>query len=488
MSIPHASLADTTKLVIVRSSIVPTCPFGQCPFVQLQSGTGSNGRPLHKAGASLKPNEWQNRGPHPMPLPAPPAELECGGDWQILAASARIVSGFSLETNGYRLDFRLPQNRLTYMTFFKKFSGKKAKPEMDTPTLNWIEASENPWGIKLLDLRPITQRMLSTSQHPQMAANAVSYGSEDGTSFINQEPESGNEITAEISLSVDLILAPGVLFIPDVMERKWAIFFHQNTIIFVRSWLRKVIVTADTSQRNGRLYINKIKGQFSDDDEPEFTRATVKFLLISHAIGEIFPAPLPDDLSSDLKSAGLWAMSMYGNMAHVGIFTSNFEGSTQSPIRSHSLLHIAVARNDLNEINLQVENGIPIDILAADGLAPLPWSLATEDLQAMQHLIKLGADPNVRSIEGATPMMNAVQSNKVHHLNLLISSGADANARDNRGFTSLHRAAEMGHAEIIEILLNNGAEPNIEADGYTPLSVAEMRGAKKVVSLLRGHQ
>ncbi len=40
MSISHASLADTAKLVIVRSSIVPTCPFGQCPFVRLQFGAG----------------------------------------------------------------------------------------------------------------------------------------------------------------------------------------------------------------------------------------------------------------------------------------------------------------------------------------------------------------------------------------------------------------------------------------------------------------
>ncbi len=374
------------------------------------------------------------------------------------------------------------------MTFFKKFFGKKDKPEAEAPTLNWIEASENPWGIKLLDLRPITQGMLSTSQDPQMAANAVSYNSDDGTSFINQEPESGSEIAAEISLPVDPMLAPGVLFIPEVMENKWAIFFHQNTIIFVRSWLRKVVVTADTSQQNGQLYIHKIKGRFSDENEPEFTRAIAKFLLISHAIGEIFPAPLPNDLTSDPKSAGLWAMSVYGNMAHVGTFASNFEGSTQSPIRSHSLLHIAVARNDLNEINVQVEKGIPIDILAADGLAPLHWSLAAKDIQVMQHLIKLGADPNVRSLEGATPMMNAVQSNQVHHLNFLISVEADVNARDGRGFTSLHRAAEMGHAEIVEILLNNDAEPNVEAEGHTPLSLAKLRGEKKIVSLLQGHQ
>jgi hypothetical protein len=34
------------------------------------------------------------------------AWVEGGGDWQISASSAKIVSGFSLETNGYRLDFR----------------------------------------------------------------------------------------------------------------------------------------------------------------------------------------------------------------------------------------------------------------------------------------------------------------------------------------------------------------------------------------------
>ena len=279
------------------------------------------------------------------------------------------------------------------MTFLKKFSGKKDKPQANTLNLNWIEASENPWGIKLLDLRPITQGMLSTSQDPQMAANAISYSSEDGTSFINQEPVSRNEITAEISFFVDPILAPGVLFTPKVMENKWAIFFHQNRIIFVRSWLRKVVVTAEISQQNGLLYIQKIKGDFSDDNEPEFIRAIVKYLLISHAIGEIFPAPLPKTLSSDLKSAGLWAMSMYGKIAQIGTFTSNFGGSTQSPIRSHSLLHIATARNDIDEISLQVKNGIPIDILAADGLAPLHWSLASEDIRAMQQLIEIGSRP-----------------------------------------------------------------------------------------------
>jgi hypothetical protein len=197
----------------------------------------------------------------------------------------------------------------------------------------------------------------------------------------------------------------------------WKLFllaYFSSYYIFVRSWLRKVVVTTDTYQENGQLHINKIKGQFSDDTV-EITQAIVKFLLISHSIGEIFPSPLPNNLLLELKNAGTWAMSMYGNMAHVGTFDSNFEGSTKSPIRSLSLLHIAAARNDLQGIDSQIESGIPIDIIAADGLAPLHWSLESGDLQATQYLIELGANPDIRTIEGVTPMMNAVQLNNMNY-------------------------------------------------------------------------
>jgi hypothetical protein len=48
-------------------------------------------------------------GSPPHALQRPLAELERDGDWQISAASAKIVSHFSLETNGYRLVCLLPQ-------------------------------------------------------------------------------------------------------------------------------------------------------------------------------------------------------------------------------------------------------------------------------------------------------------------------------------------------------------------------------------------
>jgi ankyrin repeat protein len=376
--------------------------------------------------------------------------------------------------------------KVIFMTFFKRSSDKKNTPGTLTPPLQWIEASVNPWGIRLLDLRPITQEMLSTSQNPQMAANAVSYRADDGMTFIHQEPHSKNTITADISFNVDPILTPGVLFTPTVMEHKWAIFFHQSKIIFVRSWLRQVAVIAHTAQHDGHITLHTITGQFSDDDTPAFVRAIIQFLLISHVIGEVFPAPLPINLVSNLTNAGLWAFSMYGNQAHVGTFTTDVIGSTSTPLRSHSLLHIATARNDIAMIIEQIEHGIPIDLLATDGLAPLHWSLAVEDVQPMQQLLTLGADANVRSLEGATPLMNAAQSRKIDHLHILLNAGAAVNARDNRGFTAIHRAAELGYAEIVALLLKHGADQAIEAEGHTPLSLAEMRGEATIVQLLRG--
>lgn len=371
------------------------------------------------------------------------------------------------------------------MSLFSKWFKKeeKEKKEVEENPLPWIEAADNPLGVRLLDLRPISQTMLSTSTDPQMATNAVSYGSDDGTSFIGQEPVNKATIETNIIIPIDGYLAPGVLFIPNVMEHKWAIYFHENNIIFIRSWLRKVFVIAQTVQYNNQLIIKRVQGKFTEVEEPAFTIAMLKFILISHAIHETVPAPIPEDLISSTRAAGMWAFSCYGKMARIGIFDTTFEINATKPLRSHSLLHIAVARGDMKEVEKQLAAGTPWNYLAGDGLAPLHWSISNDD--STEQLLLLGADPDVISTEGATPMMNAVQSNKMKQLLLLLKWKANVNARDYRGFTSLHRAAEMGHEDMVKVLLENGADKTIVAEGHTALSLAEMSENKNIIQLLQ---
>jgi hypothetical protein len=200
--------------------------------------------------------------------------------------------------------------------------------------------------------------------------------------------------------------------------------FDGEYLIFIRSWLRQVFVIAKTSQKNNQLFIESIIGEFTENESPDFTKAVLNFLLISHSIGEVVPAPLPKELESSTRSAGLWAFSSYGNMANIGTFDEKFLPLPTSKLRSHSLLHIAVAKSDINEIERQVKNGTSVNSLAGDGLATLHWSIANDGIEPMKKLFELGADPNVRTIQGATPIMNAVQSNKIDHLNLLLKSGS----------------------------------------------------------------
>ena len=383
------------------------------------------------------------------------------------------------------------------MSFFKKLFGatpgeepKSETPNTDkdkaAPALPWIEADKNPWGIRLLDLRPVTQQMLSTSKDPKAAANAVSYNREDGSSFWNVVPDNTRIVETFLPFITEGRLDAGVLFTPTTMEHKWAIFFDGVTIYFVRSWQRKVLVTAKTTQKENVLIIEHIEGLFTQEESPAFTKAILAYLLISHCARDIVPAPLSEKLSGDTYNAGLWAFSVYGKMAHAGVFSEDFSATTKKPLRSHTLLHIAIARNDLDTAQkLILEEGFNINGLAGDGLAPLHWSLAAADIGAMEKLLQLGADPEVRSAEGATPLMNAVQSNKPVHLGILVAAGASVNARDNRGFTALHRAAEMGHTELVEYLLRHGADRTAAVGEHTPLSFATARGHAAIVELLR---
>lgn len=367
------------------------------------------------------------------------------------------------------------------MAFWNKLFGKEEKENAENTEeqenkyqLPWVDPDENPWKVQILDLRPISLRMLSSSKDQEMATNAVSYSQEDGLVFLEQRVKSDKSFETNFSFPIDDTLERGVLFIPSEMEQKWAIYYHENKLLFIRSWLREVLVIAETTQENKQLTITKIHGEFTEGESEAFTQAVLKFLIYSHVLKEILPAPIPEDLKESTDAAGLWAFSTYGNMAHYAHFEPDINHQTQGVLRSHSLLHIAVARGEMDKIKTELDKGANINALAGDGLSTLQWAM-TADLSILEFLLKAGANPNVESFEGATPIMTAVQSDKMEQLQLLIAQGAEVNKQDNRGFTALHRAAEMGRIEMVKELLKQGADKTLEAEeGHTSLSLAAM--------------
>jgi len=362
---------------------------------------------------------------------------------------------------------------------------RKAESAPQAYDIKWVEAADNPWGVRVLDVRPYTQTVLSTTGDLQCATNAISYGQDDGTGFIGQEPPVTRSFETNLRFPIDRLLAEGVLFIPSEMEHKWALFYHRGEIICVRSWLRQVQAIARVNAFHDHIEVTAIRGTFvADDDTSEFTVLVLDYLLRSHALDRVYPAPLPLGKEDEPQVAAVWCMSMFGNRALFATPHQVARRDPDKPLRTHSLLHIAVALGDAPRIEAELASGVPIDLLAGDGFAPLHWALTYNDPATMTLLLDRGSPVDVRSAEGATPLMNAVQDASLEHSAFLLDHGADVNACDSRGFTSLHRAAEMGHLEVVRMLLDRGASPNPEANGQTPQSLAEARGKADIVALL----
>ncbi len=351
--------------------------------------------------------------------------------------------------------------------------------------IGWVDADRNPWGVPVIDVRPLTQTVMSTTTDQQCAANAVSYRGDDGAGFIGEEPAVTSVVPVELSYPVDRLLADGVLFTPEAMEHKWALFCHGGQILFVRGWKRRVAAIAQLEQRADRVAVVSVRGTFTSEDEaPELTCRVLDFLLRSHALRGEYPAPLAPGLEADPGRAAMWCFAMFGNRASFATPHPVPLQDPDVPLRTYSLLHIAVAECDAAGVEAQVSAGVPVDLLAPDGLTPLHWATAVPDATMMALLLELGSPVDAQSEQGATPLMFAVQDGSLEKVDFLAVHGADVDARDDRGFTSLHRAAELGHVELVRFLLERGAAPAPEAQGYTPRDMAEMRGRAEVVALL----
>ena len=184
------------------------------------------------------------------------------------------------------------------------------------PELRWIEPAANPWGVRLLDVRPVTQGMLSTSSDPECAANALSYRNDDGGGFATLSPNSTSRTPLGLRYPTNGPLANGALFIPGCMEHKWAMFHEDYTILFVRSWTRELYAVADVITGSNEIELTQIRGDLiTENEDGLFKKRVVDYMIRSHALQQVYPVPLPIELSEEPAQAALWCFSCFGNLA-----------------------------------------------------------------------------------------------------------------------------------------------------------------------------
>lgn len=361
----------------------------------------------------------------------------------------------------------------------------------DTATeLPWIRYDQNPYGVPLLDLRPITFQ-LGSDIAEEALKHLDSYSLEDGASFsgLSVETENGKDrfVTCELRYETAGKLYPGSLFVPQTPEDRWAIFFDGAYLYFIRSWSKELVAKARVILEENTLVICEIEGAILDSDfETENqTIALVNFLMLSHVLNETAPLPLLNELESEPNRAAVWGFSLFGHRAKVGVFDEDalFKGS--NILRSTTAYHIAIANNDDGAVKLILsQNLVDKDLLAQDGFTPVHWALYTDHFEMMVILKDHGVNIDGISLVGTTPLMDAVELKSEKGVKTLIGLGANVNLVDQQGFSALHRAAAMGQTALVSLLLTQGADPFLQShNGRTAADLARERNHDAIIAL-----
>jgi len=352
--------------------------------------------------------------------------------------------------------------------------------------VKWLDPTENRWGVPVLDLRPFVARTTVWTTEERYAANAASWGADDGRSFIGEHPPCNRETSARLAYPLRGPLADGILFSPQEMEHRWAMFLYDRRIFCIRSWTRELQLMAEIEVSGDYAIVTKITGAFFESPEdPALTARMFDCLMYTHALSTPYPAPLADEVAAEPHQAAATCFGLYGNLVLLATHHAFDRPVPDRPLRTFSMLHVATSRGDKRMIESQLQKGLPVDLLDNNGMAALHCAVHVDRPDLIAFLHKCGAQVDVGSEHhDATPLMIASELGRTECLKQLLELGADVGARDVRGFPAIHAAANTGHLQTVRLLLEHGAMANENVHGHTPRTLAQTHGHSDVLDLL----
>jgi len=149
----------------------------------------------------------------------------------------------------------------------------------------------------------------------------------------------------------------------------------------------------------------------------------------------------------------------------------------------------SIVDGDLEQVKLQLEEGINPNIQDADGWTPLMWAANDNNTDMISIFINAGADPNLQDYYGTTPLIIASMDGDIEAIKILLEFGADPNLAESFGWTPLMNAANSGNIEAVKLLLAAGADPSIrDEDNFTAFLRAKKAGYHEIADLIKQHE
>src|SRR5262249_46614664 len=132
----------------------------------------------------------------------------------------------------------------------------------------------------------------------------------------------------------------------------------------------------------------------------------------------------------------------------------------------------AIRDGDLKAVRAQLDGGVDVNALDADGSTPLLLAAVYAGPECVELLLKKRAEVNARNKFGATPLSRAATN--YEKAKLLIDAGANVKVKTKAGRTPLTLAArKYGNSKTVKLLLDKGADAKERNDrGINPIQFA----------------
>jgi hypothetical protein len=178
----------------------------------------------------------------------------------------------------------------------------------------WYEIGEsNPFNKKVLDIRSLTQYMLSWTKDESVARSFLKLRHSVGQELINAEIYGSKNIEVDLVYPHSGSKIEGAAYKAKCMEDKWDIYGWNGIIYFARSWTGEIIYKAHIKVSDTNFSIYKIEYQPDDYNAQDisFVKNNVHFLIKSLAFGNIYPHKVPVTLSE--KDIALYSFNLFGH-------------------------------------------------------------------------------------------------------------------------------------------------------------------------------
>lgn len=199
----------------------------------------------------------------------------------------------------------------------------------DLTTVRLLPPQESPFGVSVLDCRPVTQNLVSTTASIDIAARFTSLRSSSGDLLDRIQLPHVLETPNGLRFPFDGAGQPnGPVFRARIMEEKWDLFVRGGRLFCLRSWTGDPVYAAQLVWTTGEWTIAEVSRAQGIDEDPSRSIQVVDYLVKSHLYNLAAPHPLKTTLRGDDQALAIASFSEFGWRALYGTFDDLLHSET----------------------------------------------------------------------------------------------------------------------------------------------------------------